>query len=112
MSCSWQGIVSVDREKLEVTVRAGTTLSELNILLEKYGLAMRILGSISDQTVGGAISTGEYHHSKLPRLRSFGYLLAHDPLSSLALASYPGSFSSSSKGLGTRLHWPMHAPDL
>ena len=56
----WQGIVSVDQEKMEVTVRAGTTLSELNVLLEDHGLAVRILGSISDQTVGGAISTGKY----------------------------------------------------
>ena len=53
--------MSMDREKLEVTVRAGTTLSELNALLEENGLAMRILGSISDQTVGGAISTGKYY---------------------------------------------------
>ena len=43
---------------MEVTVRAGTTLSELNSLLEERGLAMKVLGSISDQTVGGAISTG------------------------------------------------------
>ena len=43
---------------MEVTVRAGTTLSELNILLEDHGLAVKILGSISEQTVGGAISTG------------------------------------------------------
>ena len=54
-----QGIVSVDQEKMEVTVRAGTTLSELNVLLEEHGLAMRILGSISEQTVAGAISTGK-----------------------------------------------------
>ena len=53
--------MSVDREKLEVTVRAGTTLSELNAFLEEHGMAMRILGSISDQTVGGAISTGRYY---------------------------------------------------
>ena len=55
--------MSVDREKMEVTVRAGTTLSELNVLLEEYGLAMRILGSISDQTVAGAISTGKYDNT-------------------------------------------------
>ena len=52
--------MSVDQEKMEVTVRAGTTLNELNSLLDEYGLAMRILGSISDQTVAGAISTGKY----------------------------------------------------
>ena len=56
-----QSIVSVDKEKMEVTVRAGSTLSELNSLLEEHGLAMKILGSISNQTVGGAISTGMYN---------------------------------------------------
>ena len=53
-----QGVVRVDRDKMEVTVLAGTTLAELNVVLEEHGLAMKILGSISDQTVGGAISTG------------------------------------------------------
>ena len=53
-----QGLVSVDKEKMEATVRAGTTLEELNSLLEEHGLAVRILGSISEQTVGGAIATG------------------------------------------------------
>ena len=46
-----QGIVSVDKEKMEVTIRAGSTLSELNSLLKEHGLAMKILG--------GAISTGK-----------------------------------------------------
>ena len=53
-----QGIVSVDSQKLEVTVRAGATLRELNTMLDEHGLAMKVLGSISDQTVSGAISTG------------------------------------------------------
>ena len=55
-----KGVVRVDKEKMEVTVRAGTTLKELNFALEEHGLAMKVLGSISDQTVGGAISTGMY----------------------------------------------------
>ena len=37
-----QGIVSVDKEKMEVTVCTGSTLSELNSLLEEHGLAMKI----------------------------------------------------------------------
>ena len=52
------GIVNVDLDSKEVTVRAGTTLKTLNQLLDEHGLAMRNLGSISDQTVAGAISTG------------------------------------------------------
>ena len=48
----------MDKDKMEVTVRAGTTLRELNRILEESGLAMKILGSISEQTVGGTVSTG------------------------------------------------------
>lgn len=55
---SLQGLVSIDRELRQVTVRAGTTFHELNQLLDENGLAMSVLGSISDQTVAGAISTG------------------------------------------------------
>ena len=42
----------------KVTVRAGTTLKELNHQLELQGLAMNNLPSISEQTVAGAIMTG------------------------------------------------------
>ena len=50
--------VSLDRENMEVRVRAGTSLRELNSYLHDEGLAMKNLGSISEQTVAGAISTG------------------------------------------------------
>ena len=43
---------------MEVTVKAGTTLKQLNQYLDSRGLAMKNLGSISEQTVAGAISTG------------------------------------------------------
>ena len=43
---------------MEVTVKAGTTLKQLNRYLDDQGLAMKNLGSISEQTVAGAISTG------------------------------------------------------
>ena len=43
---------------MEVTVKAGTTLNQLNRYLNDRGLAMKNLGSISEQTVAGAISTG------------------------------------------------------
>ena len=50
--------VELDRDEMEVTVRAGTTLNQLNRFLNDQGLAMKNLGSISDQSVSGAISTG------------------------------------------------------
>ena len=50
--------VSLDRDNMEVRVRAGTTLRDLNEYLQGEGLAMKNLGSVSEQTVAGAISTG------------------------------------------------------
>ena len=55
-----QGIRSIDREKMEVRVGAGTTLNELNRLLAAEGLAMANLGDIAYQTVAGAISTSTH----------------------------------------------------
>ncbi len=55
-----QGIRSVDRDKMEVRVGAGTTLNDLNRLLAAEGLAMANLGDIAYQTVAGAISTSTH----------------------------------------------------
>ena len=55
-----KGIYSVDREKRQVRVGAGTTLNELNRLLAAEGLAMANLGDIAYQTVAGAISTSTH----------------------------------------------------
>lgn len=50
--------MSVNKETHQATFRGGTSLKEVNALLEDHGLAMSQLGSISDQTVAGAIATG------------------------------------------------------
>jgi FAD/FMN-containing dehydrogenase len=47
----------VDQEKLSVVVQAGITLTDLHTALARHGLAMRNLGSISDQTLGGIVAT-------------------------------------------------------
>ncbi|MEU4622471.1 D-arabinono-1,4-lactone oxidase [Actinoplanes sp. NPDC023801] len=52
------GLVAVDGPL--VTVQAGMTLSALNALLARHGLAMPNLGDIDAQTVAGAISTGTH----------------------------------------------------
>lgn len=58
------GLVALERTlgETSVTVKAGTTLGELNTVLEEHGLAMINLGSISSQTVAGAVSTGTNAH--------------------------------------------------
>ena len=55
-----RGIVGIDREAMTATVRAGTTLRELNDALERLGLSLHNMGDIHEQTVAGAISTGTH----------------------------------------------------
>jgi FAD/FMN-containing dehydrogenase len=45
---------------MEVTVKGGTALKQLVKYLDDQGLAMKNLGSILEQTVAGAISTGTH----------------------------------------------------
>jgi L-gulonolactone oxidase len=54
------GISHVDRSTNQVTVGAGTRLSDLNTLLHAEGLALANLGDIAYQTVAGAISTSTH----------------------------------------------------
>jgi L-gulono-1,4-lactone dehydrogenase len=56
----WCGIVAADTETGLVTVRAGTTLRELNAGLDHLGLGLTNLGDIDAQTIAGAISTGTH----------------------------------------------------
>lgn len=51
---------SVDAEKRIVAVQAGMRLFELHELLDKHGLALANLGSISDQSVAGVFATGSH----------------------------------------------------
>ena len=56
----YTGVVEVDTEAREATVKAGTTLHALTQELANHGLAMRNLGDIDAQTVAGALSTGTH----------------------------------------------------
>ncbi|MBN3925420.1 MAG: FAD-binding protein [Nostoc sp. NMS4] len=53
-------ILNIDYEFKTVVTQAGVTLKELNQNLAKHGLALPNLGSISDQTIGGAMSTATH----------------------------------------------------
>src|SRR5690242_6441508 len=54
------GIVSVDRDAMTVTARAGTQLKVLNDALEHLGLSLHNMGDIAEQTLAGATSTGTH----------------------------------------------------
>lgn len=54
------GVESVDRERREATVLAGTKLAELGPVLREAGLAMETLPDIDRQEIAGAIATGTH----------------------------------------------------
>ena len=56
----YQGIIAVDAETRQVTVKAGTKLHVLGELLAQHGLAMENLGDIDRQSIGGTIGTGTH----------------------------------------------------
>ncbi|KAI0632860.1 L-gulonolactone/D-arabinono-1,4-lactone oxidase [Trametes polyzona] len=53
-------VLEVNAEKRYVVAQAGIILSSLHEVLASHGLAMRNLGSISDQTLGGVVTTATH----------------------------------------------------
>ncbi len=56
-------VISVDHKSRQITVQAGIRLYDLHRTLEDHGLAMPNLGSISDQSLAGAIATATHGSS-------------------------------------------------
>lgn len=54
----YRGLVSINKDQRLATFRGGTKIWEINQVLDKHGLALSILPSISNQTIAGAIATG------------------------------------------------------
>ncbi|XP_023801693.1 L-gulonolactone oxidase-like, partial [Cyanistes caeruleus] len=63
-------VLQVDKEKLQVKVEAGILLSELNLELDKHGMALANLGAVAEVTAAGVIGTGTHNtgigHGILP----------------------------------------------
>lgn len=56
----YQGLIHIDQDKQQVTVKAGTKLHLLNELLFKEGLALENMGDINVQSIAGATATGTH----------------------------------------------------
>ncbi len=76
-------VLAVDTTALRVTVQAGIKLKDLIAELERRGLALANLGSIAEQSLAGAISTGT-HGSGL------AFRCLADQVQSLALVDAQG----------------------
>uniref|UniRef100_A0A0G4F778 FAD-binding PCMH-type domain-containing protein n=1 Tax=Chromera velia CCMP2878 TaxID=1169474 RepID=A0A0G4F778_9ALVE len=57
---SYNSVVSVDREKMQITVQGGMRLYELNEILDEFGWALPQLGAVSVQSVAGATQTATH----------------------------------------------------
>lgn len=92
----YSGIVALDPDTPSVTVRGGTLLSELNRVLDRAGLALSNMGTLAEQTIAGAISTGNH-----------GSGLNHPPFSGQVLALTLVTSDGAIRGCG-----PENDPEL
>jgi len=69
------GVERIDRDASTVTAWAGTSLAALNAALHREDMALPNVGTITGQTVAGALATGNH-----------GTGLAHGPFASLVVA--------------------------
>ncbi|KAL0579389.1 D-arabinono-1,4-lactone oxidase [Marasmius crinis-equi] len=99
-------VLKVDAEKKRVIVQGGITLSDLHVELEKQGLAMINLGSISDQTLAGIIATATHgtgitYGVLSTHVLSLNMLLADGSRVRCSRQEHPELFTASLCGLGT-----------
>ncbi|MDR6597431.1 FAD-linked oxidoreductase [Saccharothrix longispora] len=100
---AWTGVVDVDGPL--VTVRSGTTLRQLNALLDVLGLAMANLGDIDAQTVAGAISTGTHGTGAAlgglaTQVEALELVLADGSVARCSATERPDLFQAARVGLG------------
>uniref|UniRef100_A0A803W5V0 L-gulonolactone oxidase n=1 Tax=Ficedula albicollis TaxID=59894 RepID=A0A803W5V0_FICAL len=98
-------ILQVDKEKLQVKVEAGILLSELNLELEKHGMALANLGAVSEVTAAGVIGTGTHNtgigHGILPtQVVAVSLLLASGEILECSESVNPEVFQAARLHLG------------
>ncbi|KAK1232191.1 D-arabinono-1,4-lactone oxidase [Marasmius sp. AFHP31] len=99
-------VLKVDVEKKRVIAQGGITLSDLHVELDKHGLAMINVGSISDQTLAGIVATAT-HGSGInygvlsTHVLSLGILLADGSRVHCSRGELPELFMASICGLGS-----------
>ncbi|MEU5523791.1 D-arabinono-1,4-lactone oxidase [Streptomyces sp. NPDC047860] len=100
------GIQRVDREARTVTVRSGTTLAAVNTALEQAGLALPNIGTLAEQTVAGALATGNHgsgikHRPFSDLVESLGLVTADGGVRRLTRDGTPALLRCALTALGT-----------
>lgn len=98
-------LIELNREKLYVVVGAGMVLTDLNAILASEGLAMSNLGSISETTIGGCLSTGTHgsgfeHGCIATQALALDLMLADGSVVRCSRAENPELFLATLCGLG------------
>lgn len=102
----WSFLFQINRDKCFVVAEAGITLSKLHTALGTLGLAMSNLGSISEQTLAGVITTAT-HGSGInygvisTHVLALGLLLADGTVVRCSRTDNPDLFMASLCGLGS-----------
>jgi FAD-linked oxidoreductase len=99
------GVDRVDLDSGLVTVRAGTSLHDLNEALWQVGLALTNLGDLDVQTIAGAISTGTHGTGArfgglATQVRELQLVCADGALLSCSPDKQPDVFAAAQVGLG------------
>lgn len=98
-------VVSIDAEKMEVTVESGIVISDLNESLADAGFAMPNLGDVTYQTISGALSTSTHGTGALrtglaAQITAFRLVVATGEVLSCSQTENPEVFHCGRVGLG------------
>ena len=99
------GVDRVDLDSGLVTIRAGTSLHDLNEALWQVGLALTNLGDVDVQTIAGAISTGTHGTGACfaglaSQVRGLQLVCADGTLLTCSPDAEPDVFAAAQVGLG------------
>eukprot|EP00697_Spironema_sp_BW2_P003917 gnl/Spiro4/15278_TR8199_c0_g1_i1.p1 gnl/Spiro4/15278_TR8199_c0_g1~~gnl/Spiro4/15278_TR8199_c0_g1_i1.p1 ORF type:complete len:516 (+),score=49.49 gnl/Spiro4/15278_TR8199_c0_g1_i1:83-1549(+) len=56
----YASVVAIDTSNKTITVQAGIRLKDLMVIMDQHGLALANKGTVSEQSIAGAISTGTH----------------------------------------------------
>ncbi|XP_037986436.1 L-gulonolactone oxidase-like [Motacilla alba alba] len=98
-------VLKVDKEQLQVKVEAGILLSQLNLELDKHGMALANLGAVSEVSAAGVIGTGTHNtgieHGILPtQVVALSLLVASGEVLECSGAERPELFRAARLHLG------------
>jgi len=102
----YSGTERIDPDAMTVTVRAGTPLSVVCTVLDRVGLALANMGTLAEQTIAGAVSTGNHgsgiaHPPFAGQIRELRLVTAAGTVRRLAPDSDPDLFRCARTALGT-----------